>query len=68
MKIRITKPLPVEKHARPEVGGVYEVIYHQLAEPVGRRIRKPEMFFIKVGLAQVGVRPDECEIVEASGT
>lgn len=65
MKIRITKQLPVEEHVRLDVGGVYEVIFHQLAGPICRGIRKPEMYFIKVGLAQVGVRPDECEIVEA---
>lgn len=65
MKIRITKQLPVEKNARPEVGSVHDVVFHQLAGPVYKNIRRPEMFFIKVGLAQVGVHPTECEIVEA---
>lgn len=64
MKIRITASLPVEKAARPEVGSVHEVVYHQLAGPVYRGMRRPEMYFIKVGLAQVGVHPWECEVVE----
>lgn len=68
MNIRITKQLPVEEHVRPEVGRVYEVVFHQSEGPIYRGLRRPEMFFIRVGLAQVGVRPDECEIVEASGT
>lgn len=65
MKIRITKPLPVEKHARPEVGGVYEVVRHQTGGGVCVSRLQPEMYFIKVGKAQVGVHPTECEIVEA---
>lgn len=65
MKIRITKELPVDNGARPEVGRVYEVVHHQTGGGVCVGFLRPEMYFIKVGLAQVGVHPSECEIVEA---
>lgn len=64
MKIRITKPLPVEKTVCPAVGGVYDVDSFRMEKngPSGKW--QPGMFFIRMGAAQVGVMPDECEIVE----
>lgn len=64
MKIRITVPLPVEKAARPEVGSIYEVVDYRPEEPFMAGFVSQDMYFIKVGLAQVGVRANECEVVE----
>lgn len=68
MKIRITKPLEANKLVRPEVGSVHEVVSFQPARSAGRGLMVPQIYFIKIGLAQVGVRPSECEIVEEGGT
>lgn len=57
MKIRITKDLPVAPEIKPEIGSVHEVISDRdAAEGI--------MYIIKMGGANVGVFPTECEEVE----
>lgn len=57
MKIRITTPLPVEEHIRPEVGGVYDV------EDTESLNRDGDLYFIRCNGERVGVYARECEIV-----
>ena len=58
MKIKITDHIPVEKHIRPEVGGIYEVV-----EKEERGDRGQIVYFIEVGGGRVGVFGRECEVV-----
>ena len=57
MKIRIKEELPVAEIVRPEIGSVHEVVGKSKAP-------MKLMYFIQMGGAQVGVEPNECEIVE----
>ena len=57
MKIKITAELPVAEIVRPKIGSVHEVV-GKTAAPMKL------MYFIQMGGAQIGVEPNECEIME----
>lgn len=65
IKIRITKPIPGgRKTTQPEIGGIYEVVGSRLANPSLFGIDSQKVYFINVGKCIVGVRQNECEVVE----
>lgn len=57
MNIKITAELQAPKEVRPAVGSVCEVVRTEIM-PNGRT-----MHFISAGITQIGVLPEECEVV-----
>lgn len=59
MRIKITADLPVASEVRPEIGSVHEVTG-------SKDVSGGQIYFIKMGDAQIGVLSEECETVEGS--
>lgn len=57
MRIKIVAEMQTPKEVRPAVGSVCEVVRTEIM-PNGRT-----MHFISAGITEIGVLPDECEVI-----
>ena len=57
MNIRITAEMHTPQEVRPAVGSICEVVRTETM-PNGRT-----MHFISAGITQIGVLPEECEVI-----